>query len=129
MRNNLSAGIKKILRANKVENKVSTYGSTITVKCLSRISQDVCDQIKSMETADAHGDIMDDTRYYTGLSIQFDYSWELTDKEKSLAKEAVDSWSDNSKVNRVDFSYHIKKQLNEKYGPTGKIMAHFLGYY
>lgn len=114
--------IKKVLKAAGVKNSVSTYHSTITVTVKSEISKEVQEAVKSLATVEAHGSIMDDTRHYTGKSIQFNYQYEPTKSQIEKAAELYNSWSEQTKSDKRVFSYHFSKQLSEVFGPTGRVI-------
>lgn len=123
MKNTISQKIKSVLKKVNVSNKVSTYGKTITVKFLSPVSKEIVAMIKEMETIESHGDIMDDTRYYTGLSIQFDFAWEATKEEQEKAVEIFNSWSDESKEDKRNFLGHFQRHLEKELGFIGLVLA------
>lgn len=111
--NTLSNQIKKLSKAfGKVDCRVKTYGKTCTVTFLSRPSSELLEEIKKLDTCEAHGDIMDDTRWYSGTRIQFKYDFPVseTDQEKFEAFK--------KQVNVRDFKdvYHFKKNVLEHFG-------------
>lgn len=119
----LTTQIKNALLSMGVANKVSTYGSTITVTALSPMTLAMVETIRAMETVKAHGDIMDDTRWYTGKSIQFRYEWEPTEEEQGTADVLLACWSDDSKTDRQSFAYHFTRQCIAELGPIGERLA------
>lgn len=109
----LSNQIKKLAKAfGKVDCRVKTYGKTCTVSFLSRPSQELIEEIKKLDTCEAHGDLMDDTRWYSGTRIQFRYDFPVSevDQEKFEAMKAA--------VNVRDFKevYHFKNLTKETFG-------------
>jgi hypothetical protein len=119
----LSREIKKFLNSNGVKNSVTTHHSTITVVVKSHITTELRDAVKNMETVEAHGSIYDDTRWYTGTSIQFRYEFEPTQDEINKAQELFNSWSDNAKEDKRSFQYHFTKQLDSELGVSGQVIA------
>ena len=116
---NPSRKIKKFLNDNNVKNKVSTHSGTITVQILSNCSSEIIETAREMNNVVAHGDLMDDTRYYTGFSVQFDYRVEPTDEDVKKAKEIVNNWSEDTVKDHNGFNYHIRKQLINELGAVG----------
>lgn len=122
----LSRQIKTFLKSVNVKNSVRTHHSTITVVFKSPVTKEIVEAVKAMETVKAHGSIYDDTRYYTGISIQFRYEFEPTKKEVEKAEEFFNSWTDCSKANVPSFRYHFRKQLNDNIGPVAdKILSKY----
>lgn len=118
----LTNKIKAELRKLKVKNSVSTYNGTVTVTIKSPVSQEILDAVKALETVEAHGCVYDDTRYYTGKSIQFNYNFEATAEEIAKADELYNSWSEDTRNDRRIFNYHFRKQLLEELGPVGHVI-------
>ena len=121
----LSRQIKKELNKNNVKNSVRTHHGTITVELKSHITAELLEVIKGMETVEAHGSIMDDTRYYTGTSIQFRYEFEPTAEELEKAEKCFQKyseWDKESNQGRNSFNYHFRKELTEELGPSANII-------
>lgn len=120
---NPSREIKKYLNQNNIKNKVSTHHGTITVTILSNCSAEILDNVKNMNTLTAHGDLMDDTRYYTGHSVQFDYKFELSEDQEKQGQEIINNWSEDTQNDRRLFDYHIREDLRNQMGAAGVLVA------
>lgn len=111
--NTLSNQIKKLAKAfGKVDCKVKTYGKTCTVTFLSRPSSELIAEIKKLDTCEAHGDIMDDTRWFSGIAIQFRYDFPTSEVDQQLFEEI------KAEVDPKDFKavYHFKKKVLNLFG-------------
>lgn len=110
----LANQIKALARAyGKVSCRVSTYGKTCTVTFTSRPSEELVTEIRKLDTCEAHGDMMDDTRWYSGVRIQFKYAFPVQDHEESRFKEL------RALVDVKDFKevYHFKQRVLSELGP------------
>ena len=58
-----------------VKTKVKTQNRFIYVTFLSEPTNELVEQIRSLETVEAHGDSQNDTRWYSGQSIQFRFEY------------------------------------------------------
>ena len=112
---NLSREIKKLLNQNKVKNSVKTHYRTVYVTIKTPCSMDLIKQVKSMSTEEAHGSIMDDTRYYTGISVSVKFECEVSKETEEKVNEIISSWQP-AKSWGYDFNcteHHIEKQIKE----------------
>jgi hypothetical protein len=94
---------------------------TVTFKTVP--SNQLVDKIKALETSEAHGDIMNDTRYYTGTSIQFSYDFTVSDDDLNMARKIKNQWGDLSSKPWSDLRsiyWHIEKEIKETLGVVGK---------
>jgi hypothetical protein len=123
--NELNKEIKKILKAAGIKNKISSKGSHKWIHVLSNgMTDEVRDQIKALETVKAHGDIMDDTRWYSGISFEFRYDFEATEETKQKAEEIMSQWLESfhgpsvvsENQNKNSIAYHVEKQIAEAVG-------------
>lgn len=111
----LSRQVKKFFTQNGVKTRVKSHYRSIYVTILSQCPDILLDQAKAMETCEAHGDSMNDTRYYTGNSIHFRYDLEVTQEQIETARYldyqySGVSWDGNSR------RFHLENKLVEKIG-------------
>lgn len=112
--NTLSNQIKKLAKAfGKVDCRVKTYGKTCTVTFLSRPSIELVEEIRKLDTCEAHGDLIDDTRWFSGISIQFRYDFPTPEIEQQMFEEM------KAEVDVKDFKavYHFKQRTLKLFGP------------
>lgn len=104
----MSNQIKALCRAANVKATSKKYGSTVTVTFLSPAPNSLIEAIRALETVKAHGDLIDDTRWYSGISIQFRYNWEPSVDEIAQF-EAI-------KTEYADHGYWFKKAVTDRMG-------------
>jgi len=109
--------IKKILKEAGVKNSVRNNGNiSVTIKSL--VSDDVLEKIEAFSTLEAHGDLIDDTRFYTGSGIRISFDFEPTQEQINQAIKIKESFvaPGESSFDRNSVNYHIKKTMAEKMG-------------
>lgn len=121
MTKELTKLIKQACKESGINTRIRTERSITTVTFLSPPSDELLDRIKAMETVEAHGDIIDDTRWYSGQSISFRYDFELPDGAEDSAREIMSQWliqwsRDKSHHDRMSTVYHIENSLRERLG-------------
>ena len=111
----LSRQVKKFFTQNGVKTRVKSHHSFINVTILSQCPDRLLEEAKAMETCEAHGSPYDDTRYYSGISIDFRYDLEVTQEQIETARYldyqySGPSWDGNSR------RHHLENKLVEKIG-------------
>lgn len=114
-KNSISSRIKKMCHLHgQVKCRVKSMSRTsVYVTFLTVPDQALVDKITAeLDTCQAHGDTMNDTRYYTGTSIDFRYKAPVSDEMVNKYKEI------KAKFNPMDFNsmYHFRKELEFKFG-------------
>jgi hypothetical protein len=104
--------IKALCKQYGVKNSVRKYSGSIYVTFLSCPNDDLIKAIKALETVEAHGDLMDDTRWYSGTAIHLRYRFEPSPADVGIFEAIKESYAEHS--------YHFKKAVVEKMGPAGQ---------
>jgi hypothetical protein len=117
----LSQSIKRVAKAHGVKVLTKKHGSIIRVTVLTRCLDSALDAIQALETVEAHGDMMNDTRWYSGISITFRFEVPLIDSDHSLVSEILRSWDgqikrDLTNTDKVSTEYHIRNEILKRLG-------------
>lgn len=113
----LAKEVKAILTANGIKSSVRSEYRQVYITYLSEVSGAIHEEIKAMETLEAHGDSMNDTRYYTGTSFNFQYEFPANEAAVNKANEIIKNWGGVELINS-DHSkgYHANKDILEAVG-------------
>lgn len=112
----ISLAARALAKAEGVKIKTSKYYRTTTVTFLTQPSLELIEKIKALSTCEAHGDIMDDTRWYSGHSVQVRFEYEVSPEVKAEADklhQEIAAWNDSHHIKY----YHFDKAMEEK-GPA-----------
>ncbi len=104
--------IKALCKKYGVKNSVKTSGSIVYVTFKSCPPSELVAAIEALSTLEAHGDLMNDTRWYTGTSIHLRYKFEPSPADLGTFEAIKESYAEHS--------YHFQKAVVEKMGPAGR---------
>lgn len=113
----LAKEIKTILTKKGIKASVRSEYRHVYITYKSEVTNAIHEEIKAMETLCAHGDLMNDTRYYTGISLTFKYDFPVNESVVDKANEIIKNWGGLELIN-ADHSkgYHVNKDILEAVG-------------
>lgn len=104
--------IKALCKKYGVKNSVRSSSGAVYVTFKSCPPLELVQAIEALSTLVAHGDLMNDTRYYTGTSIHVRYNFEPSPADLGAFEAIKDSYAEHS--------YWFQKAVVEKMGPAGQ---------
>lgn len=113
----LAKEVKAFLTKNGIKSSVRSERKTVYITYKTEISNELHDKVVGMQTLEAHGDTMNDTRYYTGVSFTFYYSFDANTASIDTANQIINNWGGIKLING-DHSkgYHANKDIVEAIG-------------
>ena len=108
----ISKQAKKLANLAGVKTKIRSSNSFVYVTFLSEPNQELVDSIRALETIEAHGDSLNDTRYYTGESVEFAFQYEIPADTMAFF-EAI-------KNRFADHGHHFRQAVKNEMGARGQ---------
>lgn len=79
---------------------------------LSEPPQSLLDAIRALDTTEAHGDLLDDTRWYSGTSISIRYAYEPSAAHWAQFRALMSQYADHG--------HHFEQAVKLAMGPNGQ---------
>ena len=112
MTQSISKQAKALANRAGVKTSVRSYGNSVRVVFMSEPTQALVDAMDALSTSEAHGDLMNDTRYYTGVSIHFSFNYEIP-AETMAQVEAI-------RAQYAQAGYHFEQAVKAQLGARGQ---------
>lgn len=103
--------IKAMATKAGVKTKVRTQGN-VYVTFLSEPSNELVDRIKALSTQEAHGDLMNDTRWYSGQAVHVSYQYAISAAAMAQFETIKNRYSDTG--------YHFQQAVKNEMGYRGQ---------
>lgn len=107
----ISKQAKKLANLVGVKTRIKTSGS-VYVTFLSEPTNELVSTILALSTSVAHGDLMDDTRWYSGQAVYIRYQYEIP-AETMAQFNAI-------KSQYGDLGYHFEQAIKNEMGFRGQ---------
>lgn len=117
----LTSKLKAVARSYGVPCNVRSNRGITTVTVKAPCPDAMLDEMKALETNKAHGDIMDDTRWYSGQMVTFRFDFALPDGALEKVESIIDQWTlqikrDKSNSDFMSTKHHIEKDIKAMLG-------------
>lgn len=112
MQKSISSQAKSLANKAGVKTCVRTYHGSLRVTFLSEPSDALVDQIKALSTSEAHGDIQNDTRYYTGMAVYVSFQYEISPISLMQYDALKNSYNEHG--------YHFRQAVISQLGYRGQ---------
>lgn len=117
----LTIQLKAVAKSYDVPCSVRSSRGITKVTVKAPCPDSMLEEMKALETSQVHGDIMDDTRWYSGIMVTFRYEFDLPDGAAEKVDAILKKWEmqikrDKSNCDFMSTKHHIENDIKKELG-------------